>query len=225
MVVAAVSDDTTRETAEPHGPPPTTLPPLTTQATPLTTVTTVTTQTIVTSAPASATSVPTTTTTAVPTTIPPTTARPEDVARARGEQALALISYDWRQKLPGWTISFHPGRSGVLGYTFVNERRIEVYVRTEQPNSLLAHVVAHELGHAVDVTLNNGDDRRVWQEARGIGDRPWWPGSGVTDFSTGAGDFAESFAAWQVGDGSFRSKLGPAPNSQHQSVMATLSSG
>jgi hypothetical protein len=111
-----------------------------------------------------------------------------------------------------------------LGYTFTNEKRIEIYVRDSMSEGLLAHVVAHEIGHAVDVSLNTGDERRSWLEARGIPDAQWWPGEGgVSDFKSGAGDFAESFAAWQVGVGSYRSKLGPAPNSEQLELMARLS--
>ncbi len=149
----------------------------------------------------------------------------QTIPRTRGEAALAEFTYDWATGLPGWEISFHPGRAGVLGYTFVQERRIEVYVRDEMSDGLLAHVIAHEIGHAIDVTHNSGDDRRRWQELRGIGDEPWWPGNGATDFSTGAGDFAESFAAWQVGDDSFRSKLADPPSESDNRLMEELSTG
>jgi hypothetical protein len=96
-------------------------------------------------------------------------------------------------------------------------------VRESQSTELLAHVIAHELGHAVDVTLNDGPDRRRWEDARGLDSAPWWPGNGATDFSTGAGDFAESFAAWQVGDASFRSKLGGSPTTEQIALLAELS--
>lgn len=161
----------------------------------------------------------TTTTTVLPTTPPPPT------PRQRGEEALASFNYDWQNGLPGWEISFHPGRKGVLGYTFVQEQRIEIYVRDDMSSSLLGHVIAHEVGHAIDVTQNSGDDRRRWQEMRAIEDKPWWPGNGSTDFSTGAGDFAESFAAWQVGTASFRSNLGPPPDSAARALMAELVNG
>ncbi len=106
----------------------------------------------------------------------------------------------------------------------VEQKRIEVYVRVEQSDRLLAHVIAHEIGHAVDVTLNDGPERRLWQDARNIASSPWWPGDGATDFRTGAGDFAESFAAWQVGTEDFRSELGGPPNAEQLNLLIALSS-
>ncbi|MGB5755696.1 MAG: hypothetical protein WBM50_02175, partial [Acidimicrobiales bacterium] len=144
---------------------------------------------------------------------------------SRGEAALATISYPWRELLPGWTIAFLPERDGLYGLTLVPEQRIEIYVRRTQSTVLLAHVIAHELGHAVDVTLNDGQDRRRWEASRGIESDPWWPGNGATDFSTGAGDFAESFAAWQIGGESFRSKLADPPSPDQINLLAQLSAG
>jgi hypothetical protein len=141
-----------------------------------------------------------------------------------GRQALAEIDYPWEQLLPGWTIDFLPERDGFYGLTLVPEQRIEIYVRPEQSPRLLAHVIAHELGHAVDVSLNDGPDRRRWEDQRGFGSSPWWPGTGATDFSTGAGDFAESFAAWQVGEQDFRSNLGGPPDRADIELLAELSS-
>lgn len=149
----------------------------------------------------------------------------EQTITARGSAALATISYPWQQLLPEWTIDFLPEKSGLYGLTLVPERRIEIYVRDGQTEELLAHVIAHELGHAIDVTLNDGPDRRVWEETRGIGGEPWWPGNGTSDFSTGAGDFAESFAAWQVGSGSFRSTLGDPPTQEQIELLAGLAAG
>ncbi len=143
----------------------------------------------------------------------------------RGRAALDSISYPWRDRLPGWTIGFGPGQDGLLGLTLVGERRIEIYVRADQSDALLAHVIAHEIGHAVDVELNDGDERRTWQDTRGIGEVPWWPGDGVGDFSTGAGDFAEGFAVWQVGPSQYRGRLGPLPTTDQLELMARLAAG
>ncbi len=156
----------------------------------------------------------------------PTVASPEAELtgpEARGFEALAMITFPWEELLPGWTIEFLPEADGLYGLTLVSEERIEIYVRENQETALLAHVIAHELGHAVDVTLNSSSDRQRWEDSRGIDSEPWWPTSGATDFSTGAGDFAEAFAAWQVGDQSFRSTLGDAPTAGQEALLAELS--
>ncbi len=143
----------------------------------------------------------------------------------RGTRALAEITYPWQTILPEWSIEFSPATTGPYGMTFTNDHRIEVYIHPDQSDEHLSHVVAHELGHAVDVTLNSGDERREWQEIRGIEDADWWPSSGAQDFSTGAGDFAESFAHWQLGGGIFRSTLAGEPNAEQLSLMADLAQG
>lgn len=204
---------------------PTTVAPSTTMATTSTTAapTTVLATTSAPTAAAPTTSVPTTTSpiAAAPITAAPTTTPVVDF-QARGQAALATIGYNWQENLPGWTITFSPGRDGVIGYTYTNEHRIEIFVRDSISDSLLRHVIAHEIGHAVDVSLNSSDDRTRWQKARDIGGSPWWPGNGVSDYSTGAGDFAESFAAWQVGSGNFRSKIGSAPTGDQMALLAEL---
>ena len=143
----------------------------------------------------------------------------------RGRAALELIPYDWRTQLPGWQIAFHAAIEGAYGYTLTDERRIDIFVRQDQPDTLLAHVIAHELGHAVDVSHNDDGDRQRWQEFRQVGTVPWWPNSRASDFATGAGDFAECFAAWQVGEAHFRSKLGPLPSPAALALLAELAAG
>jgi hypothetical protein len=117
---------------------------------------------------------------------------------------------------------FSPGREGILGLTYVEEEIIEIFVRDDQSMEMIAHVIAHEMGHAVDVTHLDGDSRRRWQDARGVGQAPWWPDSGATDFETGAGDFAESFAAWQVGSIEFRGELADPPDTNQLGLLAEL---
>ena len=61
-------------------------------------------------------------------------------------------------------------------------------------------MVAHELGHALDLELLDTGKRRAWKQQRGLAvDAPWWPAQGAADFDTGSGDFAECFATLAVG--------------------------
>lgn len=136
--------------------------------------------------------------------------------------ALEAIEYPWREELPGWEIQFISGYGNIAGYTWSREERIEVFVRPGATSQDLARILAHELGHAVDVSRNSGDDRRAWLAARGAEQAEWWPGNGLADFATGAGDFAESFAVWQVGDDDYRGELGPAPTPEQLALLERL---
>lgn len=121
----------------------------------------------------------------------------DDVAAA----ALELIPFDWQARLPGWTIVFGDQVPQRLGYAYFDERRIEIYVRGDQTPREVAEVLAHELGHALDVTVLDGDQRRRWLAARGLDGLDWWPPEGArSDFASGAGDWAEAFAMWLLDD-------------------------
>lgn len=136
-------------------------------------------------------------------------------------EALEMIAYDWERRLPGWRISFLDAREDVRGLTYSVERRIEVFVRDGDTAWDVARVVAHELGHAVDLTHGNESTRTAWRAQRGLADAtPWWPGSGTADFATGAGDFAECFATWQVGSTSLSQVAGPCTEADVATVEA-----
>lgn len=138
-------------------------------------------------------------------------------------RALAIIPIDWRAALPGWQIRFLPGRAGLRGVTFPDRSVIEIYVRSSDTPSGLAHVVAHELGHAIDTSRLDASDRAAWMAARGLNpDVSWYPaGSAVSDFATPAGDWAESFAMWQTGT-SWYSRVGPPPDTAQTVLLAQL---
>ena len=122
--------------------------------------------------------------------------------KRRGAYAMRRITYNWRKT--GYTIVFLPARRGITGMTYPSTRRIEVYVRScsKMTNAYLAETIAHEIGHAVDFTLGTDAWQRKWQLARHISlSIPWYGAPYATDFSTPAGDFAETFGAWQVPDG------------------------
>jgi len=152
------------------------------------------------------------------------TPTPRTYEQIRGVRALNSLPYPWEEKLRGWSIQFHSSKTGFLGLTWPGDRRIDVFVRWDQSDAYLAHVIAHEIGHAVDVTHNSGSDRAAWQAARGIGSAPWWPSAAASDFSTGAGDFAEAFAVNVTGSSTYyRSRLAGPPTWSQRNLLNQLS--
>jgi hypothetical protein len=137
-------------------------------------------------------------------------------------RATDAITYPWREMLPGWTIQFVPGTTKVAGYTWSSQKHIEVFVRPGDDARSLARVLAHELGHAVDVTLNTADERRTWLAQRNATTDQWWPAAGQADFSAGAGDFAEAFAYWQLRDTAVRSQVGGTPTAADLALLVQL---
>lgn len=155
--------------------------------------------------------------------LPATVEYESPAIQALAGPALEAIEYPWREELPGWRIQFVSGAGNIAGYTWSREERIEVFVRPGATSTDLARILAHELGHAVDVSKNSGDERREWLAVRGAEDAPWWPGNGLADFATGAGDFAESFAVWQVGDNDYRGELAPVPTTEQLALLEEFS--
>ncbi len=137
--------------------------------------------------------------------------------------ALAKITYAWQESLEGWTIQFVPGEGRVAGFTWSSKKHIEIFVRPGDDADSLARVLAHELGHAVDVTLNSGDERRVWLEQRQASNKTWWPQAGRADFTSGAGDFAEAFAYWQLRGTAVRSEIAGTPSDADLALLVQLS--
>ncbi len=128
------------------------------------------------------------------------TVRTDTVQRSRAElaeigaQAEAMISYDWQSLLSDWTVKYEDDSAGYKGMTHLPTKSITIYIDVNASPEDVAGVLAHEIGHALDVTYVDDDDRIKWLEAR---DMPmvWWAGDGLNDFSVGAGDFAEAVAA------------------------------
>ena len=138
-----------------------------------------------------------------------------------GAQALELIDYPWRDL--GWEIVFLPGRPGYLGLAIGEERRIEIFVRPDHDVNEVAHTLAHELGHAVDITWGSDYRRGEYRRLRGFGPKPTWFGCDeCSDYATPAGDFAEVFEYWLLGGGDYRSQLASPPGAEHLGVMTHL---
>lgn len=148
---------------------------------------------------------------------PPAPSREEVV----GSAALARIGYPWQET--GFTVRFLPERPGYLGMTYMEGRRIEVYVRPSQGVDDVARVLAHELGHAVDLAWATGEKRSAYLQARGLDpSTPWYGCNRCRDFATPAGDWSETFAWWVLGPGAFRSELAPPPSDAELERIAPL---
>jgi hypothetical protein len=133
----------------------------------------------------------------------------------RGRKALAMIAFDYAEAFPGWTISFRPARKRLLGVTLVSERRIEIYVRKNRPTDQVAHDIAHEFGHVVDVSYNNEASRAKYVSIRGIpAGTPWWACDSCRDSEVGAGDFAEVFAHLVAPRTAFYSQVKGSPSAK-----------
>ena len=139
---------------------------------------------------------------------PPRAARPASPA-ALGRQALSLVTF--RAAPLGYRVRFAQGRTGVRAVTDRDTRTITVFVRRGDLPSLVAHDIAHEMGHAFDDRRLTATARRAYLRARGVSRAAWWPGGG-SDYAVGAGDFAEVFALCHAPSAEFRSTLAPRPD-------------
>lgn len=140
---------------------------------------------------------------------------------ARGAAALATLGYD--PVSLGWTVAFRSGRPGYLGLAHPDRRHIDVFVRRGQSDASVRATLAHEIGHAVDLTYGDDDRRAQWLRLRGIDAAvPWFGCHACADHATGAGDFAEVFALWLTGPADFRSRLARAPTDQQLADLVPL---
>lgn len=157
---------------------------------------------------------------AAPAPTTPIPATPEAV----GALAMAKISAHVDPAKLGVSVVFSGTHPSYLGLFQSASRTVNVYVRPGQTVESVAWVLAHELGHAIDVFTFTQDDRNAWAAARGFDPALWWPGVGATnDQSSGAGDFAESFALFAAGSGlTFRSSLGPSPSWEQLVLIPSL---
>lgn len=148
----------------------------------------------------------------------------DDDVRTVAAEAEALLPFDWQEILPNWEINYLAQNDSFRGLTYPYDATIEIFVRdTDTPESL-APILAHEIGHAVDVSFMSGSDREAWLEERGIQDAPWWADAFASDFQSGAGDFAEAFAALATGDQS-SSQIADHPTEEQLEFLSELLEG
>jgi hypothetical protein len=139
----------------------------------------------------------------------------------RAQAALAMITVPWQQL--NYSLAFMGPRRGYRAMTFPEAHRIEIYLRPSDPPSLVAYDIAHELGHAIDLTFNTKASRQKWMQLRGIDPSLAWFGcDACSDFKTPAGDFAEIFAFLLFGPGHFASKLAPPPSAGQIPALSTF---
>lgn len=172
---------------------------------------------------ASSTSTSTTTST-TSTTAEPATTRPASQARSANDlsaQAEALLPFNWQQVIPGWQITYRGHNNSFRGLTFPHDQAIEIFIRSDDTPQSIAAILAHEIGHAIDVTYLDSSDRDEWLRVRGIEDAPWWADAYASDFQSGAGDFAEAFATWSVGDPS-ASQIAGQPTREQLNTMRSF---
>jgi hypothetical protein len=150
----------------------------------------------------------------------PTTV-PTGTVEERGAAALALINYPWPRT--GFSIAFTGPNSGLLGLTDPNSKRITIYIRPTQSTRDIARVLGHEIGHSVDFTMTTDAERADYRRIRGLDTRPWYPDcSGCSDYASPVGDWAETFAYWLLGDGTFASQLAPKPTAAQLTALTPL---
>jgi hypothetical protein len=131
----------------------------------------------------------------------------------RLQAALALIDFPWKEL--GYEIVVRPPRRGFRAMTFTRKKRIEIYARPGDDALTLAYDIAHELGHAIDLTHNNKATRKEWMKARGIDpSTPWFGCNRCSDFKTPSGDFAETFSLILLGPEHFKGRIAPRPTSE-----------
>jgi hypothetical protein len=139
----------------------------------------------------------------------------------RNEAAMALIEIPWQQLK--YDIVFLPARRGFRAMTFSQEHKIEIYARPDDDSLRLARTIAHELGHAIDLTYNTTKSRKKWKQLRGIdASTPWFGCNRCSDHNTPAGDFAETFALLLFGPDGFSARIAPPPTADQIPELAAF---
>jgi hypothetical protein len=141
--------------------------------------------------------------------------------QSRPKAVLELIHYPWQQL--GYEVVFLSARPGFRAMTISDKRKIEVYMRSGDQPLDTAYDVAHEFGHAFDLEYNDAERRGRWCVMRGIDpDTPWFGCNRCPDYSTPAGDFAETFAFLLLGPGNYHSRMAAPPKQEEIRQLAAF---
>jgi hypothetical protein len=151
------------------------------------------------------------------------TAQPSLTLKTKAIEAESMVSAQWKRwpdTLPSWHVRFRSGRKGYLGTADEPTRKISIFVRLEHTPEDLARTMLHELAHAFDCDYLDDRKREEWLVMRKLPAETKWLGPSMkSDFSFGSGDFAECLAWTLLGEGSFKSKLGPPPTAEQQELI------
>ena len=139
--------------------------------------------------------------------------RPEtNPAAQRADLRRAKPLVDVSAAALGYRIVLAPRRDPLLrALTDTGAHTITLYLAQGDAAHRTAHDLAHEIGHAWDAEHMTPATRRAYLQRRGVPRAPWWPTNKRSDYSVGAGDFAEVFALCHAASPDFRSRLAPRP--------------
>jgi hypothetical protein len=139
----------------------------------------------------------------------------------QADPALEVMRYPL-DRLSGWSLAFETAGQDELreGSTWLRDRRIVVYVRPSWTAERTANALAHEVGHAHDVTFLSRRARSEYLRLRGL----TWAERHVTvgwaarskqeprkRQPAGCEDFAEVFAIRWAPPAEFQATLRPQP--------------
>ena len=139
----------------------------------------------------------------------------------QADPALAALRYPL-DRLTGWSVEFQRADEDERrdGSTWLQDRRIVIYVRPAWTVDRTANALAHEVGHAHDVTFLSGRDRSEYLRLRGLTwvERHVTVGWGARTKKeprkrqpVGCEDFAEVFAIRWAPPSEFQGTLRPQP--------------
>jgi hypothetical protein len=111
----------------------------------------------------------------------------------------------------GYRLRVAAPRRGIRGQTDRVSRTVTLFVSGTDAPHRVAHDLAHEIGHAYDAVRMSAAARAAYLLRRGVPAAQWSPGGRVSDYDSGAGDFAEVFALCHAASPEFRSTLAPRP--------------
>ena len=139
----------------------------------------------------------------------------------RGTRIYNSFHYDVTKL--GYRMVFKPSVHGLLGLTDGGARTVTVYIRSTESDLVLAHSIAHEIGHALDFSRGSEAKHQLYLSIRHLSTSQYWYGcNNCTDYATPAGDWAEVFAQWLAGPGDFRSQMAGVPSSSQLSQLGEL---